>query len=63
MVTLKGILTNKRITWHEHVLRMMRRIQKKALNMKVKGKCSKGRMRSRWEQQVRKDITQKEGRT
>jgi hypothetical protein len=30
------------------------------LNMKVKGKCPSGGLRSRWEQQVRKDVTQKE---
>jgi hypothetical protein len=33
------------------------------LNIKGKGKCSRVRPRSRWEQQVRKDITQKKGRT
>jgi hypothetical protein len=33
----------------------------KVLNMKVKGKCPRGKMRSRWEQQVRKDVTQREG--
>jgi hypothetical protein len=27
------------------------------LNMKVKGKDPKGRVRSRWEQQARKDVT------
>jgi hypothetical protein len=30
--------------------------------MKVKGKCQRGRPRSRWEKQVRKDITQREER-
>jgi hypothetical protein len=39
------------------------RIPKKILDMKVKGKWSCGRLKSRWEQQVRKDITQREGRT
>jgi hypothetical protein len=28
----------------------------------VKGKCPRGRPRSRWEQQVRKDVIQREGR-
>jgi hypothetical protein len=37
------------------------RIQKKALNMKSKGKCPRERPRSRWEQ-VKKDILQKEER-
>jgi hypothetical protein len=36
------------------------RIRKKVLNMKVKGKFPRGRPRTRWEQQVRKDVTQKE---
>jgi hypothetical protein len=30
--------------------------------MKLKGKCPRGRQRSRWEQQVRKYVTQKKGR-
>jgi hypothetical protein len=38
-------------------------IPKKVLNMKVKGKCSGGRPKLRWEEQVRKAVTQKEGRT
>jgi hypothetical protein len=33
---------------------------KKSSNMKVKGKHPRGRLRSRWEQQVRKDVTMKE---
>jgi hypothetical protein len=46
-----------------HVLRMNKeRIPKKALNMTVKGKCPKGRLKSRWGQQVRKDVTWSEGR-
>jgi hypothetical protein len=32
------------------------------MNMKVKGKRPGGRPRSRWKQQVRNDVTQKEGR-
>jgi hypothetical protein len=31
--------------------------------MEVKGKRPRGRPRSRWEQQARKEVTQKEGRT
>jgi hypothetical protein len=38
------------------------RIPKKVLNMKMKGKCPRGRQSSRWEQQFRKDVTEKEGR-
>jgi hypothetical protein len=38
-------------------------IPKKVLNLKVKGKCPRGRLRSTWEQQVRKYITHKEGRS
>jgi hypothetical protein len=33
------------------------------LNIKVKGKHPRGKLKSRWEQQVRKDVTQNEGRT
>jgi hypothetical protein len=38
------------------------RIPKKVLYLKVKGKCPRGRPRSRWKQQVRKDVRQREGR-
>jgi hypothetical protein len=38
------------------------KISNEVLNMRVKGKCPRGRPRSRWEQQVRKDVTKKEGR-
>jgi hypothetical protein len=38
------------------------RIPKKVLNMNIKGKCVRGRPRLRWEY-VRKDVTQKEGKT
>jgi hypothetical protein len=36
------------------------RIPKKVLNIKVKRKCPRGILRPRQEQQVRKDVTQKE---
>jgi hypothetical protein len=39
------------------------RIPQEVLNMKLKGEYRRGRPRSRWEQQVRKDGIQKEGRT
>jgi hypothetical protein len=39
------------------------RILKKVFNIKVKGKRQRGRPRSRWKQQVRKNVTQEEGRT
>lgn len=32
------------------------------LNLKVKGKCPGGRPKSRWEQEVRKDVIQREGK-
>jgi hypothetical protein len=49
--------------WYGHILRMNEeRIPNKVLNMTVKGKCPRGRLRSRMEQEVRKDVTQKEGR-
>jgi hypothetical protein len=57
---LEGKLTNNRTRWCGHILRMNERIQKKVQNMKAKGKQSKGRPRSRWEQQVRKDVTERE---
>jgi hypothetical protein len=31
--------------------------------MKVKGKHSRRRLRAKWEQKVRKDVTQREGKT
>jgi hypothetical protein len=34
----------------------------KVLNMRMKGKCPRGRLRSRWEHQVREDLLQKEGK-
>jgi hypothetical protein len=39
------------------------RILKNVLNLKVNRKCPRGGSRSRWEQQVRKPVTQEEGRT
>jgi hypothetical protein len=32
------------------------RITKEVLNMKIKGKCPRGRLRTRWGQQIRKDF-------
>jgi hypothetical protein len=32
----------------------------KVLNIKKTAKCTKGRSRSRWEQEIKKDITQRE---
>lgn len=47
--------------WNGHVLIMnKRRSTKKILNMKVKGKRPRGRPWSRWEQKVKKDVTQME---
>jgi hypothetical protein len=55
---LKGKLINNRIRWYGYILRINKeRISKKVLNMKVKGKCPRGK------QQVRKDDRQNEGRT
>jgi hypothetical protein len=36
--------------------------KKQVLNIRVKGKCPRGRLKSRWEQQVRKAVTQKQRR-
>jgi hypothetical protein len=36
------------------------RLPKKVLNMKAEGTFPRGRQISRWEQQVRKDVTQKQ---
>jgi hypothetical protein len=37
---LEGKLTNKRMRWYGHILRMNReKIPKKVLNIKLKGKC------------------------
>jgi hypothetical protein len=49
--------------WYGHILRMNKaRIPKKGLNMKVKGKWPRGRVRTRYEQEVRKYVTQNGGR-
>jgi hypothetical protein len=49
--------------WYDCVARIIEeRIPQIFFNMKVKGKCPSGRPRSRWEQQVRKDVTQREGK-
>jgi hypothetical protein len=45
--TLEGKLTNNRIRWYECVLRINEeRFPKKVLNMKVKGKCPRGKPKS-----------------
>jgi hypothetical protein len=45
---LEGKLTNNRVQYYECVLKMNEeKIPKKVLNMKVKGKCPKGILRSR----------------
>jgi hypothetical protein len=36
----------------------MKRLPKEVFNIKAKGKCLRGRQRSRREQQIRKDITE-----
>jgi hypothetical protein len=38
------------------------RIPRKVFNVKIKGKCSRGSLRSKWEQKVKKDVTQMEGK-
>jgi hypothetical protein len=43
-----------------HFKNEQRENSKEVLNMKVKGKCPRGRPRPRWEQKVRKDVTPKE---
>jgi hypothetical protein len=45
---LKHKVTNNRMAWYKHILRMNKeRIPKKILKKKVKGKCPRGRPRSR----------------
>lgn len=49
--------------WYGHTLRMNKEnIHKKVSGMKIKGKHSLGRLRSWWEQRVRKDVTQRKER-
>jgi hypothetical protein len=56
-----GRQTKNKMRSYGHVLRMNKDgIPKKVLNMKVK--CPRGKLRTRWEQQVRKDVTWKERR-
>jgi hypothetical protein len=46
--------------WYGHDIKINEeRITKKVLNMQVKGKRPRGRPRSRWEQQVRKDVKER----
>jgi hypothetical protein len=57
-------LTNSIIRWYGQLLRMNKeRIANKVLNIKVNGKRPRGRSRSRSEGQIRKGVTQKEGKT
>jgi hypothetical protein len=61
---LKGKITNNRLRLYGRVLRMNEeRIPENVLNMEIKWKQPRGRQRLRWEQQIRKNVTQKEGRT
>jgi hypothetical protein len=54
-------LTNNRIGWYGHILRMNEeKVQKNTFNTKVKKKTSKGRMRSRLGKQVRKAVKEKD---
>jgi hypothetical protein len=52
------------LRWYGHVLRLEEeRTSKKALNTKVNEKYPSGRLKSGWEEQVRKYVTQREGRS
>jgi hypothetical protein len=42
---------------------MNNKMRKKVSNMQVKRKCPKGRLRSKYREQVRKIVTKKEGKT
>jgi len=55
-------LTNNEMRWHGFVLRTSEERISKVSNMKVKGKRPRARLRSTQDQQVRKDVTQREGR-
>jgi hypothetical protein len=58
---LEDKLRNNRINCYGDVLRLNKeRITKKVLNMKLKGKRQRGRLRSRREQQVRKRVLPKQ---
>jgi hypothetical protein len=48
--------------WHGFVLRTSEERISKVSNMKVKGKRPRARLRSTQDQQVRKDVTQREGK-
>jgi hypothetical protein len=57
-LSFKDKLISERIRWFGYILIMNEeRIVKEVLNMKLKGRCQTGR--SRCEQQIRKDVTQK----
>jgi hypothetical protein len=57
---LEGKFTNKNTRFYGHV--DAERIPRKVLNKKVNENRPRGKLRSRWEQQVRKDVTQRGGR-
>jgi hypothetical protein len=59
---MNGKVTNNRIRWYGHVLRMNEWRIQKILNMKVKGNHPMRRSRSKWKQQS-KYVAQEEGRT
>jgi hypothetical protein len=62
--TLESKLTINRMRRYGHISRMNhKRIPRSVLNMKEKGKPHRGRPRSRHVKQVKKDVTQEEGRT
>jgi hypothetical protein len=61
-----GMQTTKeqRMRLYGHILRMNEDcILNYVLYMKVRGKCPRGRLKSRWDQKFTKDVIQKEGRT
>jgi hypothetical protein len=55
---------NNRIKWHGQVLTMNKYLNpREGFEHGTQRKCPRGRPKLRWKQQVRKDVTQNEGRT
>lgn len=58
--TLDEKETNNRMQWYGRILKInQERIQKKVLNKKVKGKLPRWGSKSKQQQEVSKDVTQK----
>ena len=57
MDEIKNNIQKSRLRWFGHVMQLKEeRISKKMLHTKIEGKQSRGRPRTRWIDQIRKDL-------